>query len=82
MNAVPADSRYIVLQLGLAGPLIQVSRTVLGEVKRIGTERLREAFAEPPQHERAHLAAPVPANDSVGAIPEEKRRDDHYLAEK
>lgn len=72
------------MQLGLAGPLLQVTRTVFGEVKRIGTEKLREAFAEP-QQERAHLAAPVRAsNDSdMGHINDEARkRGDHYLVEK
>ena len=56
------DDSYIVLQLGLAGPLLQVTRTVLsevrtrttivtrtdGKVKRIGTDRLRESFADGP----------------------------------
>jgi hypothetical protein len=63
MLLVAAASSYIVLQLGLAGPIFQVARTVANEVKRIGTEKLREAFAEPaPQQrtlERPHLAEPV-----------------------
>lgn len=60
---VAAAGAYLVLQLGLAGPLFQITRTVTGEVKRIATERLREAFAEPPQNQR-HLAAPVAVNAS------------------
>ncbi|TXT04042.1 uncharacterized protein COLE_07739 [Cutaneotrichosporon oleaginosum] len=66
MLLVAAASAYIVLQLGLAGPILQVTRTVANEVKRIATEKLREAFAEPaPQRtlERPHLAEPV-ANSS------------------
>ena len=68
--------RYIVLQLGLAGPILQVSQTVFYEVKRIATEKLREAFAEVPEVQR-HLARPVPAS-SLGEEP--KRRD--LMAEK
>ena len=68
--------RYIVLQLGLAGPILQVSQTVFYEVKRIATEKLREAFAEVPEAQR-HLARPVPAS-SLGEEP--KRRD--LMAEK
>lgn len=60
---IDADRSYIVLQLGLAGPILQVTRTVLAEVswhsvranlanhqvKRIATDRLREAFADIPE---------------------------------
>ncbi|KAL0575676.1 Dynamin-like GTPase that mediates homotypic ER fusion [Marasmius crinis-equi] len=42
-----AGAAYVVLSLGLAGPLIQVGRTVATEVQRQATERLREHFAEP-----------------------------------
>ncbi|KAJ8077951.1 Dynamin-like GTPase that mediates homotypic ER fusion [Marasmius tenuissimus] len=42
-----AGAAYVVLQLGLAGPLIQVGRTVATEVQRQATDRLREHFAEP-----------------------------------
>lgn len=78
MLLVLAASAYIVLQLGLAGPIFQVSRTVANEVRRIGTEKLREAFAEPEpgNHralERPHLAAPVGSNSS-----REERRNNEY----
>ncbi|KAK1225646.1 Dynamin-like GTPase that mediates homotypic ER fusion [Marasmius sp. AFHP31] len=42
-----AGAAYVVLQLGLAGPLIQVGRTIATEVQRQATDRLREHFAEP-----------------------------------
>ncbi|KAI5454161.1 Dynamin-like GTPase that mediates homotypic ER fusion [Naganishia albida] len=41
-----ASSAYLVLQLGLAGPILQVSRTVFFEVKKIATDKLREAFKD------------------------------------
>lgn len=66
MLLVAAASAYIVLQLGLAGPLFQIARTVTGEVKRIATDKMREAFAEP-QHQR--VAVPVAVNAT------EKRRE-------
>ena len=71
--------RYIVLQLGLAGPILQVTRTVFAEVRRIGTEKLREVFAEPaPERtlEQPHHARPA-SNSS-----EEVRRRGDLLAEK
>ncbi|KAG7098321.1 Dynamin-like GTPase that mediates homotypic ER fusion [Marasmius oreades] len=42
-----AGAAYVVLQLGLAGPLIQVGRTVANEVQRQATDRMREHFREP-----------------------------------
>ncbi|KDR75138.1 hypothetical protein GALMADRAFT_122750 [Galerina marginata CBS 339.88] len=38
---------YIIIQLGLVGPLLQVVRTVGGEIQRQAVARLREQFAEP-----------------------------------
>ncbi|EGN99918.1 hypothetical protein SERLA73DRAFT_180234 [Serpula lacrymans var. lacrymans S7.3] len=40
-------SAYAIVQLGLVGPLIQVSRTVAGEVQRQASDRLREHFSQP-----------------------------------
>jgi hypothetical protein len=70
---------YIILQLGLAGPILQVSQTVFYEVKRMATEKLREAFAEVPEAQR-HLARPVPA--SSNGTGEESRRRGDLVAEK
>lgn len=73
--------RYIVLQLGLAGPILQVSQTVLFEVKRIATDKLREAFRDVPEAgagSRRHLAEPVSASNSSDA----KRRERDLVAEK
>ncbi|KAJ8584278.1 root hair defective 3 GTP-binding protein [Rhizopogon salebrosus TDB-379] len=38
---------YIIVQLGLTGPLLQVSKTILAEVQRQATDRLRDHFSEP-----------------------------------
>ena len=77
INETRLTSRYIVLQLGLAGPILQVSQTVFYEVKRLATEKLREAFAEVPEARR-HLANPVSASSNYTEEP--KRRD--LVAEK
>ncbi|PBK95569.1 protein SEY1 [Armillaria gallica] len=54
---------YLIFQLGLTGPLIQISRTLGGEVQRQAANRLREHFSEPV------LAQPVRAQS-----PEEEDR--------
>ncbi|WVO15942.1 protein SEY1 [Cryptococcus depauperatus] len=56
-------SAYIILQLGLAGPVLQITRTVFNEIRRIATEKLREAFAEVPEAQR-FLSDPAPVNSS------------------
>ncbi|WWC61965.1 protein SEY1 [Kwoniella dejecticola CBS 10117] len=66
MLLVLGASAYIILQLGLAGPLLQVTRTVLFEVKRIATDRLREAFKEIPEAQRV-LNTPYLANSSTSS---------------
>lgn len=81
---------YIVLQLGLAGPLLQVSRTVIGEVQRIATDRLREAFAEPAANNSSRrLVDPMPATQDRSDVkpakprgPSEARARGDLLAEK
>ncbi|TFK26512.1 protein SEY1 [Coprinopsis marcescibilis] len=40
-------SAYMIIQLGLTGPLLQVIRTVAGEVQKQGTAKLREVLAQP-----------------------------------
>ncbi|OJA20070.1 hypothetical protein AZE42_02487 [Rhizopogon vesiculosus] len=47
---------YFIVKLGLTGPLLQVSRTVLTEVQRQATDRLRDHFSQPV------LAQPVRAS--------------------
>ncbi|ODN80608.1 protein SEY1 [Cryptococcus amylolentus CBS 6039] len=71
MMLVLAASGYIILQLGLAGPILQITRTVFSEVKTIATNKLREAFAEVPEAQRI-LADPVPAS---AASQRERERD-------
>ncbi|WVQ81742.1 protein SEY1 [Cryptococcus sp. DSM 104549] len=86
MLLVLGASAYIVLQLGLAGPILQISRTVLGEVRRIATDRLREAFAEVPEAQRI-LSQPVAAatggrlDGGDGLRGEERKRGDLLGAE-
>ncbi|KAH7927542.1 root hair defective 3 GTP-binding protein [Leucogyrophana mollusca] len=65
-------SAYAIIKLGLTGPLIQVSRTVAGEVQRQASQRLREHFSQP------MLAQPVRAS-SVGSDYEEDRDQDQVL---
>ncbi|KAF9024586.1 root hair defective 3 GTP-binding protein [Hymenopellis radicata] len=38
---------YLIFQLGLSGPLLQVTKTVGGEIQRQAAARLREHFSEP-----------------------------------
>ncbi|KAL1411658.1 Dynamin-like GTPase that mediates homotypic ER fusion [Vanrija albida] len=81
MLVVLIATAYIVLQLGLAGPLLQVSKTVAYEVKRIGTDKLREAFAEPPASQRV-LTEPVAAAHNGTLADEARRRGDPLADEK
>ena len=80
--------RYIILQLGLAGPLLQIAKTLVAEIKRIGTDKLRAAFADVPEVQR-RLADPVKANASAmemeGLGAERRRKGDllsHEMLEK
>ncbi|KAG6806681.1 Dynamin-like GTPase that mediates homotypic ER fusion [Arthromyces matolae] len=58
-------SAYAIVQLGLVGPLYQVSRTIAGELQRQATTRLREHFSEPvlAQPVRARSLSTQPEND-------------------
>ncbi|KAJ3744238.1 RHD3/Sey1 [Lentinula detonsa] len=42
-----AAAAYLIIQLGLAGPLFSVSQTMGLEIKRQATQKLREHFSEP-----------------------------------
>ncbi|PPQ98784.1 hypothetical protein CVT24_003342 [Panaeolus cyanescens] len=55
---------YVIIQLGLVGPLFQVVKTVGGEIQNQATQRLRESFAEQPQ-----LTEPVAANSTAQRRP-------------
>jgi hypothetical protein len=84
---VALASAYIIFQLGLAGPLMQLIGTVVGEARRIGTQKLREALVQPDEQPR--LAAPVPAragsngsSTSTDGIADEARRRGDLMAEK
>lgn len=55
MLLVLGATAYIILQLGLLGPILQVTRTVGNEIHRIALDKLREAFRDiQPQLETAH----------------------------
>ncbi|KAL1695088.1 RHD3/Sey1 [Schizophyllum commune] len=47
MLLISLVSAYIIIQLGLAGPLFQVLRTITGEVQRQAYARLQEHFSQP-----------------------------------
>lgn len=74
MLAVLGATGYIILQLGLLGPIIQISRKVIAEAKQIATDKLREAFAPPPEQPQR-----VRAHENTG---EPKREMRPELAEK
>jgi len=44
---VALATTYAIIQLGLVGPLFQVSRTIANEIQRQASNRLREHFAQP-----------------------------------
>ncbi|KAG8934733.1 Dynamin-like GTPase that mediates homotypic ER fusion [Tulasnella sp. 418] len=44
---------WVIIQLGLVGPLFQVTKTVTNEIQRQATDRLREHFSQP------QLAPPI-----------------------
>ncbi|RDX47836.1 protein SEY1 [Lentinus brumalis] len=67
-------SAWIIVQLGMVGPVFQIFRTLGGEVHRQVESRLREHFQQP------HLAQPVRASSRTRKISaedgvERKRRD-------
>ncbi|KAF9067200.1 RHD3/Sey1 [Rhodocollybia butyracea] len=54
-----AAAAYLIIQLGLAGPLLSITQTMGGEVKRQAAQRLRQHFSEPvlaqaEAHARSH----------------------------
>jgi len=67
---------YIIIQLNLAGPMLQVTKTVVGEVQRQAVNKLRESFAEP------QLEAPVAASSSRNTTRVKQETDDERFEEK
>jgi len=68
---VALASAYAIVQLGLVGPLYQVTRTVGNELQRQATNRLREHFVQPA------LAEPVRArSQSIQEEEQEEVRED------
>ncbi|KAJ2922202.1 hypothetical protein H1R20_g14882, partial [Candolleomyces eurysporus] len=62
---------YMIIQLGLTGPLLQVTKTVAGEVQRQATVKLREALAQP------ETAQPVRSGRTrQGSYYEDERRSE------
>ncbi|ORX35730.1 RHD3/Sey1 [Kockovaella imperatae] len=64
MLLVLGATGYIILQLGLAGPILQILRTVIAEIRRIAVNKLREAFAENPEAQRILSKHGVPVSSS------------------
>ncbi|KIK09981.1 hypothetical protein K443DRAFT_671298 [Laccaria amethystina LaAM-08-1] len=58
---------YIIIQLGLAGPLLQVTRTVGSEIQRQAAARLREHFSQPALAEPVQVG-PGSDREEVGQI--------------
>lgn len=67
---------WMIIKLGLVGPIMQVSRTVGGEVQRQATDRLRQHFSQPALTQRV-TAKPVETgigSDDDGGLREELRQ--------
>ncbi|KAF9227206.1 root hair defective 3 GTP-binding protein [Gyrodon lividus] len=47
MLVTMASMAYVIVKLGLTGPLLQLSRTVAGEIQQQASNRLREHFSQP-----------------------------------
>jgi len=60
---VALATAYAIIQLGLAGPLLQLTQTVGGEVQRQATIRLREHFSQPVLAEPVR-ARPIEEDDT------------------
>ena len=82
------ENRYIILQLGLAGPAIQLAMTVLREGKKIAADKIREAVREtdaapaPSHRSERRLADPVPASSHGNrSISDEGRDKGDLMAE-
>jgi len=55
---------YLVIQLGLAGPLLSITQTMASEVQRQASQRLREHFSEPALAQaQAHRSQSVSIED-------------------
>jgi len=44
---IAGAAAYLVIQLGLAGPLLSITQTMGSEIQRQAANRLREHFSEP-----------------------------------
>jgi len=68
---------WMIIKLGLAGPLLHVSRTVGSEVQRQATDRLRQHFSQPaltqPVSERL-VGTGADSDDDEGGLREELRQ--------
>ncbi|KIK98484.1 hypothetical protein PAXRUDRAFT_823843 [Paxillus rubicundulus Ve08.2h10] len=47
MSLLMATAAYVTAKLGLTGPLLQLSKTMAGEIQQQATNRLREHFSQP-----------------------------------
>ncbi|KAG5641514.1 Dynamin-like GTPase that mediates homotypic ER fusion [Asterophora parasitica] len=64
-------SAYAIVQLGLVGPLFQVSKTVGTELQRQATNRLREHFAQPALTEPIPLRSRTQSTNSTASAYED-----------
>jgi len=78
-----ASAAYTIIQLGLTGPLLQLSKTVAGEIKQQVTNHLREQFSqagvEPRVDDKAVGARPLrPTNSTTTDRLEVDRDEDKF----
>ncbi|KAG9316752.1 protein SEY1 [Chiua virens] len=75
-----ATAAYAIAKLGLTGPLLELSKTMAGEVQQQAKSRLREYFAEPvleqPNRGHAVRARPMQATNSTSTDRVDVDRDE------
>jgi len=71
-------SAYVIYSLNLAGPLMQVGKSVGNEVYRQGHERLTEHFSQPPQPVRTQpvrVKKEEPLDQDYDSVPRNRTRE-------
>ncbi|KAA1471741.1 protein SEY1 [Dentipellis sp. KUC8613] len=75
MLLVLLASSYVIIQLGLVGPLLQITGTIAREIRRQGESRLREHFSEPLHAQAAQAQRAINGTDTdTGSEIEERRK--------
>ncbi|TFY72144.1 hypothetical protein EVG20_g862 [Dentipellis fragilis] len=74
MLLVLLASSYVIIQLGLVGPLLQITGTIAREIRRQGETRLREHFSEPLHAQAAQARRAINGTDTDRSDEVEERR--------